>query len=77
MDTYEGHLENGRLKTNFVPFACRSYEQILLMLREDSTQASLEDMLQADLANRGSDEHLPDHHQGNQCSGASASASRN
>ena len=21
----EGHLENGRLKTNFVPFACRSY----------------------------------------------------
>ena len=43
----EGHLENGRLKTNFVPFACRSYEQILLMLREDSTQASLEDMLKA------------------------------
>lgn len=49
----EGHLENGRLKTNFVPFACRSYEQILLMLREDSTQASLEDMLKADLANKG------------------------
>lgn len=49
----EGHLENGRLKTTFVPFACRSYEQIILMLREDSTQASLEDMLKADLANRG------------------------
>ena len=49
----EGHLENGRLRTTFVPFACRSYEQILLMLREDSTQASLEDMLKADLANRG------------------------
>ena len=31
----------------------RSYEQILLMLREDSTQASLEDMLKADLANKG------------------------
>ena len=30
-----------------------SYEQILLMLREDSTQASLEDMLKADLANKG------------------------
>ena len=49
----EGHLENGRLKTNFVPFACRSYEQIILMLREGSTQASLEDMLRADLASRG------------------------
>ena len=49
----EGHLENGRLKTTFVPFACRSYEQILLMLREDSTQASLEDMLKADLASKG------------------------
>ena len=49
----EGHLENGRLKTTFVPFACRSYEQILLMLREDSTQASLEDMLKADLATKG------------------------
>lgn len=49
----EGHLENGRLRTNFVPFASRSYEQIILMLRENSTQASLEDMLKADLANRG------------------------
>ena len=49
----EGHLENGRLKTTFVPFACRSYEQILLILREDSTQASLEDMLKADLASKG------------------------
>ena len=49
----EGHLEKGRLRINFVPFACRSYEQILLMLREDSTQASLEEMLKADLANKG------------------------
>ena len=48
----EGHLENGRLR-QICPFACRSYEQILLMLREDSTQASLEDMLKADLANKG------------------------
>ncbi len=28
----EGYLKNGRLKSNFVPFACRSYKQILLML---------------------------------------------
>lgn len=49
----EGHLENGRLRVNFVPFACRSYEQMILMLREDSTQGSLEDMLKADLARRG------------------------
>ena len=46
----EGELENGSLKTRFVPFACRSYEQITLMLREDSTQASAENMLKADLA---------------------------
>ena len=49
----EGELENGSLKTRFVPFACRSYEQITLMLREDSTQASAENMLKADLAQKG------------------------
>ena len=49
----EGELENGSLKIRFVPFACRSYEQITLMLREDSTQASAENMLKADLAQKG------------------------
>ena len=49
----EGELENGSLKTRFVPFACRSYEQITLMLREDSTQASAENMLKADLSQKG------------------------
>ena len=49
----EGHLENGRLKISFVPFAQCSYGQILLTLRENSTQASLEDMLKADLARLG------------------------
>lgn len=49
----EGHIENGRLKTKFIPFACRSYEQIILTLRENTTQSSLEDMLKADLAGRG------------------------
>jgi len=38
---------------NLFARSVRSYEQILLMLREDSTQASLEDMLKADLANKG------------------------
>lgn len=69
----EGHLENGRLRTNFVPFASRSYEQIILMLRENSTQASLEDMLKADLANQRQNEYVPDHHQGSQGSGTDAS----
>lgn len=49
----EGHLENGRLRTNFVPFASSSYEQIILTLNEDSTQASLEDALDAEMGKRG------------------------
>ena len=51
MDTSKGDLENGRLKTNFVPFACRSYEQIILMLQgRIPPRHPLEDMLRADLA---------------------------
>ncbi|MBQ7372262.1 MAG: DNA repair exonuclease [Blautia sp.] len=49
-----GSWENGRLRLEFVPFACRSYQQITLTVREDSTQYSLEDMLQADIRSRGS-----------------------
>lgn len=49
----EGRLEKGRIKTEFVPFACRSYEQILLILREDSTQYSVEEMLKMDIARKG------------------------
>lgn len=49
-----GSLENGRIRLEFVPFASRSYQQITLPVREDSTQHSLEDMLRADIRNRGS-----------------------
>lgn len=49
----EGHFENGRVKTRFVPFACRSYQKLVLTLREDSTQFSLEEMMKMDLMKRG------------------------
>lgn len=49
----EGHLENGRLRTRFVPFACRSYQQILLTLREDTTQISLEETLKSEIYQKG------------------------
>lgn len=49
----EGSIENGRLKVQFVPFASRSYCDVLLTLREDSTQISLEEMLRTDIARMG------------------------
>ena len=49
----EGHLESGRLRTTFVPFAASSYEQIILPLDEESTQASLEDALDREMEKRG------------------------
>ena len=49
-----GTWENGRTRISFVPFACRSYQQIQLTVREDTTQYALEDMLRADIKNRGS-----------------------
>lgn len=49
----EGWTENGVLKTRFVPFASRSYCDVVLTLREDSTQISLEEMLKSDMARLG------------------------
>ena len=49
----EGHIENGRLRTRFVPFASRAYEQIILTLHEDTTQLSLEEMLKEEIYRRG------------------------
>lgn len=49
----EGRYEEGRVKTRFVPFACRSYEKLVLTVREDSTQYSLEEMMKMDLMKRG------------------------
>lgn len=41
----EGRVENGRLRVEFVPFAMRNYEQLLLNVDEKSTQISLEEAL--------------------------------
>lgn len=49
----EGRMENGAVKTRWVPFACRSYQNLLLTLREDSTQFSVEEMLKMDIMKRG------------------------
>lgn len=49
----EGRFEDGGVRINFVPFACRSYQQLLLTLREESTQFSLEEMLKTDIMKRG------------------------
>ncbi len=49
----EGTFENGRVEAEFVPFATRSYQKIVLTLREDSTQMSLEDMLRMDIKKQG------------------------
>lgn len=49
----EGRLENGRLRVSFVPFASRSYGQILLHVDEDSTQLSLEEALKEEIYAKG------------------------
>lgn len=49
----EGTYEDGRVQTEFVPFAGRSYQKLVLTLREDSTQHSLEDMLRRDIRKQG------------------------
>ena len=38
----EGRVVNGRIRTEFVPFACRSYQQLVMPLHEETTQISLE-----------------------------------
>lgn len=49
----EGRFENGQVRTRFVPFACRSYQKLVLTVREDSTQYSLEEMMKMDIMKRG------------------------
>lgn len=39
----EGAYDQGRLRLKFVPFASRSYQNMVLTLREDTTQFSLEE----------------------------------
>ncbi|MGN8888498.1 metallophosphoesterase family protein [Blautia sp. HCP28S3_G10] len=49
----EGEYEQGILKTRLVPFACRSYQNLVLTVREESSQYSLEEMLRNDIMKRG------------------------
>lgn len=49
----EGRFEDGRAKTKFIPFASRSYQNLMLTLREDSTQFSLEEMLKTSIMEHG------------------------
>ncbi len=46
--------ENGRLHIRFVPFASRSYVQLVLYLDENSTQQGLEDQARGEIARLGS-----------------------
>lgn len=49
----EGRFEKGQVRTKFVPFSCRSYQKLVLTVREDSTQFSLEEMMKMDIMKRG------------------------
>lgn len=49
----EGVYEEGKVSVSFVPFSSRTYQRIILTVREDSTQYSLEEMLRSDIMNRG------------------------
>ena len=49
----EGSYDNGRMRLKFVPFAYRSYQNLLLTLDETSTQYSLEEMLKGEILKRG------------------------
>ena len=49
----EGRVENGKLRISFVPFAVRSYKQLLLNVEEDSTQISLEENLKEEIFKNG------------------------
>lgn len=48
-----GSFENGSVTAEFVPFASRSYHQILLPVREDTTQYALEEMFRMDIMKKG------------------------
>lgn len=49
----EGTYDQGTLKTHFVPFASRSYQNLLLTVHEGSTQHSLEENLRNEIMKRG------------------------
>ena len=49
----EGRLVDGRIRTEFVPFACRSYQQLVMPLHEETTQISLEEAVKSQIFRRG------------------------
>lgn len=49
----EGSWEKGKMRLKFIPFACRSYQNLVLTLREDSTQYSLEETLKNEIMTKG------------------------
>nr|WP_294678746.1 DNA repair exonuclease [uncultured Blautia sp.] len=49
----QGRLVDGRVRTEFVPFACRTYQQLVLTVHEDTTQISLEETMKSEVFRRG------------------------
>lgn len=49
----EGTYDQGTVRTRFVPFASRTYQNLLLTVTESSTQHSLEEMLRNEIMKRG------------------------
>ena len=49
----EGRIENGKVKTRFVPFSIRTYSQLLLNVNEESTQLSIEEALKDEIYIKG------------------------
>ena len=49
----EGEYENGAVKLRLLPFALRSYQNLVLTVNEESTQYSLEEMLRNEVMRRG------------------------
>ena len=49
----EGRIENGRVRTRFVPFSTRIYSQLLINVNEESTQLSVEEALKDEIFKRG------------------------
>ena len=49
----EGRIENGKIRTRFVPFSVRTYSQLLITVNEESTQLSIEEKLKDEIFRRG------------------------
>lgn len=68
----EGRLINGRIRTEFVPFACRSYQQLVMTLHEETTQISLEEAVKSQIFRQRRKEYLQDRSSGNAFAGSSS-----